>query len=455
MSIIRRHGATFISAVVLLWTGSAVAQDRPLSLQEALSETRRNNHDLAAARAMLEEARGDSERAFDALLPTVSASGLYTHNYRDVPYSSLFKAKDIPAQQAAALSSLTSSLGDISVLKGDALQGTLGVNVPLASAPAWFNLAAARANYRANEANNAVTETTVLYAAALTFYAAAGADELIDARTHAVEVARKTLLNAQASFQAGKATRLDIDRAQLASVNAEQALREAQDTRDAAYRSLATITGVRDGVRVAPVAPSGDAPPDTHALVERSFDLRPEFGAYRANIAASVEQSKSALWQWAPTLSGFGNANVFNYKGITGDEYSWAFGLQLSWTIFDGGIRDANRRQAEARRIENAERETALQSTIADDIVNASRAVGTKRQGVSSAERAASIAGEALDLVRIQYSAGTATQLDVLQAQDSLIAAEVQRAQARFDLALADLSLRRQSGTFPKDAHLE
>ncbi len=56
---------------------------------------------------------------------------------------------------------------------------------------------------------------------------------------------------------------------------------------------------------------------------------------------------------------------------------------------------------------------------------------------------------QTLELVRSQYEVGTATQLDLLTAQDSLVIADVSVAQARFDLALAALSLQRSAGVFP------
>jgi outer membrane protein TolC len=40
-------------------------------------------------------------------------------------------------------------------------------------------------------------------------------------------------------------------------------------------------------------------------------------------------------------------------------------------------------------------------------------------------------------------------QLDLLQAQDSLVSAEVAVAQARFDLGLSDLQLKRTAGQLP------
>jgi outer membrane protein TolC len=60
------------------------------------------------------------------------------------------------------------------------------------------------------------------------------------------------------------------------------------------------------------------------------------------------------------------------------------------------------------------------------------------------------LARETLDLVRIQYEAGQVTQIDLLAAQDNLVAAEEALANAHFDLAVADLSLRRAAGTFPE-----
>jgi outer membrane protein TolC len=57
--------------------------------------------------------------------------------------------------------------------------------------------------------------------------------------------------------------------------------------------------------------------------------------------------------------------------------------------------------------------------------------------------------------VQVQHDAGTATQLDLLQAQDNLVAAEVALAQARFDLSLGALSLERLSGAFPANLNLK
>ena len=66
-----------------------------------------------------------------------------------------------------------------------------------------------------------------------------------------------------------------------------------------------------------------------------------------------------------------------------------------------------------------------------------------------AASRAVELAKETIELVRTQYEAGTVTQVDLLQAQDALVGAQEALAQLRFDLAVADLTLRKTAGTFP------
>jgi outer membrane protein TolC len=87
-----------------------------------------------------------------------------------------------------------------------------------------------------------------------------------------------------------------------------------------------------------------------------------------------------------------------------------------------------------------------LRDSISDEVINARRTVVTKRQGLVTAQRALQMAQETLNLVRLQYEAGTATQLDLLTSQDQMDMAAVGLAQARFDLSLAVIQLRRLIG---------
>jgi outer membrane protein TolC len=100
--------------------------------------------------------------------------------------------------------------------------------------------------------------------------------------------------------------------------------------------------------------------------------------------------------------------------------------------------------------VESEARLSLLRDSIADEIANTRSIVDTRRQALETAKRSVGLSSETLELVRAQHDAGTATQIDLLTAQDALVTAEVAVAQARFDLALAALSFERAAGLFPR-----
>ena len=270
------------------------------------------------------------------------------------------------------------------------------------------------------------------------------------ARRHGVEVTRKTFDDAKIKVDAGTANRVELTRAQVAWERAIQALEEADAGRAQAYRSLATVTGI-DGPFVVDPARSeaGDRYAPGEDLGSMALKLRPEFAQLEGQVAAADATADSYRWRWLPTLSGFGNVRGFNYGGFANQFYAWAVGLQLDWVVYDGGLRDAQRRFSVAQRSESEFRLAQLRRTVSDDIENARRSLAVRHRALETATRAAQLSKETLDLVRVQHSAGTATQLDLLTAQDQHIASMLLQAQARFQLALADLTLQRQVGTFP------
>jgi outer membrane protein TolC len=427
------HVVVLVGLVVA--PGMARAQ-RTLTLDEALQTAHRNNRDLRAAKARVAQAHTGVQTAWAALLPVVTMQGKYTHNYKEVV---LDLAAFAPGSQP------------IVIQPSEQLDFALQATIPLVVPYGYSAYAANKKSVAAAEANFSATEAQILFTTAQTFFAAAGNDELVQTRRHAIEVSRKTLDNAKARLEAGVVNRVEVTRAQLAVLRAEQAARESEDSRSRAYTSLRTLIQLPEEFHVVPQAVEA-APVDVKELARQALSLRPEFIAYQKTIEANSAFVTSTKWRWAPTLSGFGNLRAFNYKGFAGDNYAWALGVSLDWVIYDGGLREAQDMLYTAQRTENEWRYSQLKDTVLGDLDNDRRAVQTKRSALLTASRSVELAKETLDLVRVQHDAGTATQLDVLTAQDQLIGNEVAVAQARFDLALSDLQLRRTAGTFPGNA---
>jgi outer membrane protein TolC len=399
---------------------------RDLTLDDALALAKRHNYNLVAEQERLAQAQTNITSAWATLLPTIAAQGRYTRNYKQFEFPT--------------------AMGNLLIQPVNQLDGVISFSAPLIVPAAYPGLAAVKAGVRQSEATFEGNEDNILLGVAQAFYAAGISDEVVVARLSSIEVARATLDNAKTRLTAGTVTKVDVDRAELALVRAEQLAREARHSRDQAYRGLATLIQIDTPFRVvappvAPMVPNDD--------INTVLQLRPEFRALQEAVVAAAKTRETDALRWSPSVSAFGNARKFNYDNFAFNRYSWAVGAQLDWVIFDGGSRDALRKQAAHQEAEAQARAAALRDTIRDDLANGKSLLETKQHALEAANRSVELAKETIDLVRTQYEAGSVTQVDLLQAQDGLVGAQEALAQAHFDVAVADLSLRRAAGTFP------
>jgi outer membrane protein TolC len=408
-------------------TARATPARPELTLDQALAMARKANRSLLVERTRLAQAQTNLDLAWTVLFPTVTAQGKYTRN------DTSFSFQIDPSHS-------------VTVQPKNQLDGAVSFTVPLLVPSAYAAVQAARLSTQAAEENFAAQQTTILFGVAKAFYAAAITEEVLAARQSNIEVARATLQNAQVRYQNGSVTKVDVDRAELAVVQAEQGAREARFAQDQAYRALATLIQAKGDFKVRVGA---EAAPDTSTDLASALRLRPEYRALELGARSAAAQARAYGWRWAPSLSGFGSLRTFNYDNFARNQHSWAIGAQLDWALYDGGARDVRRRLAKAQAEEATAQGAVLRDTIGDDLANARGLLETKRHARAAAERSVALAQETLALVRTQYAAGNVAQIDLLQAQNGLVAAEEALAQAHFEVAVADLTLRRAAGTFP------
>ena len=415
-----------------------------LTLDRALAMARKANRSLVAERARLAQAQANIDLAWAALFPSVAAQGKYTRNNMEFKFPLTSGTSSTPGAPPSFLT----------IQPRNQLDGAITFVAPLVAPPAYVALEAVKTSLGSSEADYESSQATVLYAVAQAFYAAAISDEVLATRQSSVEVAAATLRNAETRFASGTVTRVDLDRAQLALVRAEQAAREARFGHEQAYRALATLIQLDGEFKVAPLVAdnttSGANDPNLPNLLSLALRLRPEFRSLQLAARTFAAERRASAWRWSPTLSAFGSARLFNYDNFAQQHHAWAIGAQLDWVLYDGGARDAQRHVADAQAREAQARADVLADVIRDDMANNQGLLDTKRHAQEAAERQVVLAVETLDLVRTQYEAGNAAQIDLLQAQDGLTAAKEALAQAHFEVALADLGFRRALGTFPE-----
>ena len=426
-----------VIVVAVLAGGQAWAAPPQITLEQALSAARKANRTLVAERARLEQVQTNLSLAWTALFPVVAAQGKYTRNNIAVSFA-------IPVSNGSDTAAPPRVL---TILPSNQLDGIVSFTAPLIVPAAYAALEAVKASVQAAQADYEASMANVLFAVAQSFFAAGIADEVLAARQSSIEVASATVHIAQTRNAVGAVTKADVDRAELALVRAEQAAREARFGREQAYRALTTLMQWQGEFTVEPNA--SFVPTSDGDGLDMALRLRPEFRALELGARSLGRQSRAYGWRWSPTLSAFGNARIFNYDNFAVQRHAWAIGAQLDWVLFDGGVRDAQRRQARAQAREAEARTEVLRDAIRDELANQRGLLDTKRHAHDAAERQVVLAQETLELVRTQYEAGSVAELDLLRAQDELTGAKEALAQAHYEVALADLSLRRAAGTFP------
>ncbi len=120
--------------------------------------------------------------------------------------------------------------------------------------------------------------------------------------------------------------------------------------------------------------------------------------------------------------------------------HTWEATALLTWPIYEGGLRFAQRNEREALVKEAQANLTGGKVQARSDVRIANDAIRLADQGLVSARNAARQAHEALDIVNLSYNAGASTSLDVLDAQrrardadTSVAVAEDAARQARLD----------------------
>jgi outer membrane protein TolC len=236
-------------------------------------------------------------------------------------------------------------------------------------------------------------------------------------------------------------------RQQMLAIEAQNVL----DTASAEFRRLVGLP-IDSPFELADVM-QPPPPPATEvaALVDAARSNRAERRALEIRIGGASERVSAAAAGRKPMLTSAGgydlarpNPTIFPRDAVW--KPSWDLGININWTVFDGGrVRaevaeaSANRRAAEERLKDfDANIAVEVQQRVAD-LVSAEASIAAAEVGVKSAAEARRVLDE-------RFSAGVATNTDVLDAQVALLQAELDRTRAQADAQLAAARLERAMG---------
>jgi outer membrane protein TolC len=264
------------------------------------------------------------------------------------------------------------------------------------------------------------------------------------------------LRTARNRFEAGAVSNFDVLRAEVEVANAQPALIRTRNAYRNAIESLRQALGYQgseaDLVRVPDFTGDLAVVPAAFTLVEAlrtAREARPELRQLRIFVEAREAGVAIARAGFLPNVALVGGYQV--RKSGFSDRFSdsldgWTLGVQSNWAIFDGrataGRVAQARSQVEQARLEAADFALGVEVEVRRAFSSwqeASELVGAAGKSVAQAE-------EALRLADARYGAGSATQLDQLQARTALTQARDNQLQANYSYNVAVAQLRRAMG---------
>ena len=405
--------ADTISAVTADWWRQYDSAELAATIEEALDR----NNDLRAALHHIEQSRASAKVAGAGLYPAVDASGNATRRYidtgterEDTSFSAQLSVAyevDLWRRNQAALDAALSRV-DATVFDRDAL----GLVVMSDTARSWLQVVNLRERQQIARAN--------------------------------LDNGREVLAIVEARFREGAASALEVSQQRTAVANAEAALaalvrqeRIAEDSL-AVLRGLAPVASTVTAQTLQDLTLPAVAAGQPSALLGRRPDIR---RAESDLIAANADIGVARAAFYPQVQLGIDTA-------LTASPGAAAAALIASifQPVFQGGALEGQLEGTRARQAELAENYRTTVLTSFQEVEDALASVRAARERVALFDVAAEAARQAYQISRERYVAGAIDFLSLLDTQRSLLLAEDNFAQARFDQFTASVDLFKALG---------
>jgi outer membrane protein len=411
--------------LLVLWSALAcsplLAQERVVTLEEAIRLAERTQPRVVQARAGVNTAAAQRRNAWGAFLPTVTAGSSASEFFSE------------GANRIDPITGLLSS-GNSS---NRSITTSLSASVDLFTGfRRGAELRAARAGEE--EAGATLVDARFQQGLATTnqFFDALAAAQLVGVREAGVRRAEEQLKVSIAKLQAGSATRSDSLRSLVTLGNTRLDLIQARTDLATAEAGLARLIGEVGRVRAADDSSFRQvaAAVDTQALRTEAESRSPRIQSALASANAAnadISAARSGYW---PSLTlgantGWNASRANDYAFLNQRQVS----LRLNWELFNGFDRELAITQREASydvaRATAQDERRAVQAELTQRLAELDAA----RSKIDITQTSVAAATEDLRVQQERYRLGVATIVDVLTSQEALDQAEVDVVNARFD----------------------
>lgn len=341
---------------------------------------------------------------------------------------------------------------------------------PLFDLPAWFSFQSGKEFTKQAEATFAANQQDLILRVVEAYLAVLRAQDNLEASRAQERAFNRQLEQTQQRFEVGLIAITDVYEAQAARDLAEVNRITDENNVSVALERLSVLTGKDHGsVHLLKEDFTAEPPQPTDRAAWVDFALENNFNLQAARHAEEVarQNAKANKMEHAPRITGTYSYTDFDTDGTltrrptTGfdtspnrdlEENTWQ--IRLSIPLYSGGATSSNRRRAaEEFNVARENRINLARSTITEarslhmTVVSDVSRVAARAQAIVSSR-------SALDATQAGYEVGTRNVVDVLNAQNTLFAAERDYANSRYDYIINSLRLKEAAGLLsPEDVY--
>ncbi len=432
-SVEQRRGATQAS-LVAWWEGFGDPQ-----LAEFVSKALEQNLDLAQAAARVTQARAGLGAANAALLPSGNISGQAARSYQSIetPLGQVLNSTPGFDRYGSSYELNLDASWEVDVF-GGLRRGR----------------EAALAEYQASEAGVAATGLAIAAQTADIYITVRGLQARLDIANRQVKTQEALLEKVQLLYGKGLAASYEVRQTEGALSQVQATVPALQTGLDAAMNALDVILGTPPGTHRTQLASKGNIPlapqPKATGTPADLLRRRPDLIVAERRLAASNARIGEATAEYYPKFSLsalLGSATAVSSGNLFSGGASQSAGvLGLRWRLFDFGRINAQIDQAKGQEAEAlaAYRQSVLRAT--EDVENALSALVNREVQATTLTTGENSLTQARQSSFTAYEKGTASLIDVLHADETLLQVSDARAQAQTESARAAVAAFRALG---------
>lgn len=467
-----RSFGSFVALTALVISAAAPAAAAPLTLEQAYRLALQKNPQLQAAREGVEQAEAKVNKAWTYLGPTVN--GQISHSWNNevtaaFPYDDPRKPGalvrpgldgncPIPPDAANFGSAVSTgpacfvkapSFSEIVVRPAESTTLTLSGSQPIFSGQVIPALQMAREGREIARNSLAGAKEQVLYNVANLYYNTAAAERFVRLSEQSFSNLQDHLKTAQAKYAVGQIPRMGVLQAQIEVTRAQASLSRARNDYQNAKLALANLIGAENPIEL---LSAEDLTATTYTAVypadptAEAMKNRSDVKVSNSQIEIARDGKNVALLAFSPVLMLNGNIQHTDNPGSFGEEDSWTAMLMLNVPLIQGGGRifDLQENYSKIRQAETMHQ--AKKREVQLDVQSSFSKLQVTRENLAVATKQRELAEENFAITKVSFENGLATSLDLIDANQTLLGAEINETREQLNERLDTLNYMRSLG---------